>query len=405
MKKSSALIIVASLMLTACGSLAQYASSDNGQQYQDGIYNNTPAFRTRGEKEASKSETQALVEQTKESPIYLFGDKKDTVMIPQDMSATIRYDQKLGGTVVTVGENPYDFSSSWYMGGFYSPWHSWGYSPWRYSRWYDPYRYGSWYYTGWYDPFYYGSWYYDPWYYAGWYDPWYYDRYYYHHYHHGWYDPYWDHHHGGHKPDNNRYFGSRHETGSDRVFTSATSLRSGVSNRTAVSRSDRNSTVAAGSATRTDRILPGRSTAVKTKPASRKAELSSPARVSGSLATAAKPSNPSLGRAGSASRPAAPAVSGSSGVSRPTSSVSRPASQSNHRRPATVTGGTVTRESYSTGSGSSFRGSSSTSGRQSFGSGSPSRSSYSSGSSSSSRSSYSGGSSSSSGRSSFTGRR
>ncbi len=70
MKKSSALfIIAAALTLTACGPLALTASSDNGQQFQDGIYNNTPAFRTKGEKVAAKSETQALIEQTKESPI------------------------------------------------------------------------------------------------------------------------------------------------------------------------------------------------------------------------------------------------------------------------------------------------------------------------------------------------
>jgi methylmalonyl-CoA mutase cobalamin-binding domain/chain len=36
MKKSSALLIAAALILSSCGSVAQFASSDNGQQFQDG---------------------------------------------------------------------------------------------------------------------------------------------------------------------------------------------------------------------------------------------------------------------------------------------------------------------------------------------------------------------------------
>jgi hypothetical protein len=148
MKKSSALLIAVVFILSSCGTVAQLAKSENDQQFQDGIYSNTPAFRTKVEKEEAKSETQALIEKTKESPIYLFGDKKDTVMIPQNMSATIRYDQKIGGTIVTVGENPYDWrydlennygywygpysiGSSWYWSRHYSPWHSWSFAPWR----------------------------------------------------------------------------------------------------------------------------------------------------------------------------------------------------------------------------------------------------------------------------------
>ena len=216
MKKSSALLIAAVLILSSCGTVAQYASSDTDQQFHDGIYSNTPAFRTKVEKEEAKSDTQALIEKTQESPIYLFGDKKDTVMIPKDMSAVIRYDQKLGGTVVTVGENPYDWrfdlennygyyygpysiGSSWYWSRHYNPWYSWSFAPWRYHGWYDPWYYSpSW---GWYDPWYYGgywsSWY-DPWYYGGfWGGGWYYTGYY---PHYGWYDPYWGHHHHHHGP-------------------------------------------------------------------------------------------------------------------------------------------------------------------------------------------------------------
>ena len=46
MKKSSALLIAAVLILSSCGTVAQYASSDSDQQFHDGIYSNTPAFRT-----------------------------------------------------------------------------------------------------------------------------------------------------------------------------------------------------------------------------------------------------------------------------------------------------------------------------------------------------------------------
>ena len=74
MKKSSALLIAAVLILSSCGTVAQYTSSDTDQQFHDGIYSNTPAFRTKVEKEESKSDTQALIEKTQESPFYLFGD-------------------------------------------------------------------------------------------------------------------------------------------------------------------------------------------------------------------------------------------------------------------------------------------------------------------------------------------
>ena len=213
MKKSSVLVIATALLLSSCGMVARYASSDSGQKFQDGIYNSTPDFTSKADKAVSKAETDALVEKTKASRIYLFGEKKDTVMIPENMSARIQYDKELGSTVVTVGENPYDWQnninpwsyytpysigSSWYWSRHYSPWYwdAWSYNPWYY-------RYGGWY-GGWYDPWYYGygGWY-DPWYYGyagwygGWYDPWY--GYMYPHYC-GWYggwDPYWGHHHHG----------------------------------------------------------------------------------------------------------------------------------------------------------------------------------------------------------------
>ena len=297
MKKSSALLIAAALMLTSCGTIAQMADSDSGQQFQDGIYSNTPAFRTKVEKADSKTETQALIEKTKESPIYLFGDKKDTVMIPQDMSATIRYDQKLGSTVVTVGENPYDWrydlennygywygpysiGSSWYWSRHYSPWYSWNFAPWRYHGWYDPWYYGAnW---GWYDPWYYGGYWggwYDPWYYGGywgWYDSWY-------HPHHGWYDPYWGHHHHhhgpGYHPDYHKdvWYGSRHQTGSERVFGSTSSIRGGIGSRSTVSRNESTGRSTA-SVTRTPssgRSAVSRTTVARTTPTTRTDRVSS----------------------------------------------------------------------------------------------------------------------------------
>ena len=146
MKKTSVLLIAAALILSSCGIIAQQASSDEGHRYQDGLYGSTPSFRTKAQKETSQKETAELINRTKASEIYLFGDKKDTIAIPENMSARIQYDQKVGGTVVTVGENPYDWrwdlennygyyygpysiGSSWYWSRHYSPYWSAYYSP------------------------------------------------------------------------------------------------------------------------------------------------------------------------------------------------------------------------------------------------------------------------------------
>lgn len=384
MKKSSALLIAAALMLSSCGTIAQMADSDNGQQFQDGIYSNTPAFRTKTEKAESKTETQALVEKTKASPIYLFGEKKDTVMIPRDMSATIRYDQKLGGTVVTVGENPYDWrydlennygyyygpysiGSSWYWSRHYSPWYSWNFAPWRYHGWYDPWYYGTnW---GWYDPWYYGG------YWGGWYDPWYYP-------HHGWYDPYWGHHHHhhhpGYMPDNHKdvWYGSRHQTGSDRVFGSTSSLRGGIGSRSTVSRNESTGRSTASSVTRTPssgRSSVSRTTAVRTTPSTRTDRV------------AARP-------AGSVAKPTAGTINrGSSGTVNRGTAVS---SQSNHRRPAAVATDRSTSPSYNGTAPSSIGRNSGTVNRSSSYDRSSSSYGRSSSTTSRSSSSYSGGSSS-----------
>ena len=427
MKKSSALLIAAALILSSCGTVAQYASSDNGQKFKDGIYSNTPAFRTKAEKVQSESETQSLVEKTQASAVYLFGDKKDTVMIPDDMSAMIRYDQKLGGTVVTIGENPYDWrydlennygywygpysiGSSWYWSRHYSPWYSWNFAPWRYRGWYDP-----WYYGGFYDPWYYtGYWgWYDPWYYGGFYDPWHY------HYYAGWYggwDPYWGHHHHHHHhgPDGlghhkDVWFGSRHQTGSDRVFGSSSSLRGGIGSRNTVSRNETEGR--ASSVTRAqsstgrlvpDRVAPGgntgRGTAVKSASSNRTSIVRTTPTVRNNEVTASRP----VGRpvASAPGRTTATAASGTS-VSRPVGTVSRqPAAvQSNHRRPVSASSisGTVERgEAVSGSSSGQYRGATSATRSSTFDRGTNSARSSSSfersSSSSSGRSSFSGGS-------------
>ena len=117
------LLIAAALVLSSCGTAAQLASSDNGQQFQDGIYNSSPTFRSKAEKVEELAATDALVEKTKASEIYLLGEKKDTIMVPENFLARIQYDQKLGGTVVTVGENPYDwrFDLENNYGYYYNP--------------------------------------------------------------------------------------------------------------------------------------------------------------------------------------------------------------------------------------------------------------------------------------------
>ena len=164
MKKTSLLLFLAALMLSSCGTAAQWGSSENNQRFQDGIYSNSPSFRSKEEKDQSKTETDALITKTKESAIYLLGEQKDTIMIPENFSARIQYDQKVGGTVVTVGENPYDWrwdleNRYGYFYGPYSVGSSWWWSR-HYSPFYGPYRSPYW-----------SSWHHYPCGYYGYYDP------------------------------------------------------------------------------------------------------------------------------------------------------------------------------------------------------------------------------------------
>ena len=234
MKQTSMLLFAAALMFSSCGIAAYQASSSDGQRFQDGIYSNTPSFRSKTEKEESQAEVKALAQKTKESEIYLFGDKKDTVMIPENFYATIRFDQKVGGTSITVGEypyitdygyyyGPYSIGSSFYWSRHYDPyystfynpyWNSYSYNFWRYHHYYDPWYYSPWHYSGFYDPWYYGS-------HWSCYDPWYH-----HHHHHGWYDPWYGHHHyhgwnpppHHNKPGHNKPGNSKPGSGHDRWY-------------------------------------------------------------------------------------------------------------------------------------------------------------------------------------------
>ena len=112
MKMRTLLMLAAFCMVTSCGTMSRLASTGNGQKFQDGIYGKSPDLISKAEKAEGKAKTEELIAKTKESPIYLFGDRKDTVMIPEDHMATVRYDQKLGSTVVTVTENPYDWRNN-----------------------------------------------------------------------------------------------------------------------------------------------------------------------------------------------------------------------------------------------------------------------------------------------------
>ena len=76
MKKSSVLMIAVILILSSCGTINRLATSAENHKFSDGIYANTPSFRSKTEKVQSRAETDALIEKTKESPIYLFGDRK-----------------------------------------------------------------------------------------------------------------------------------------------------------------------------------------------------------------------------------------------------------------------------------------------------------------------------------------
>ena len=178
----------------------QNFSTASNQQYQDGFYSRPSVAETKTAKIATRSRVDELVEETKNSQIFLKAGETDTLYVPENMSTTLKFNKDEGLTSVTVTNTPaYSlYPDSWYWSNlywntwtrpYYSSWY-WGANPWYYSSIYwDPWYWDSWYYDPWYwgRPGYYWSWYHDPWYYGYWYhDPWYY-----HHYH-SCYDPCWN---------------------------------------------------------------------------------------------------------------------------------------------------------------------------------------------------------------------
>ncbi len=401
MKTRHALIIAAVSVLSSCGTTAKYASSGNGQRFQDGIYESSPGFMTRAEKTELQTGTDVLIAKTKASEIYLFGDIKDTIVIPQNMSATIRYDKENGSTAVTVADNPYDWRNNidpWSVYGSMD--FSWRYSygPWGHPGYWERY-YDPWYYTGWYN----GYWgWYGPWNGYGWYDPWYsYGSWW------GWHDPYclgWHHHYcgwyggwGHHYPgvaiviNDNRWHGNRSMTGSDRVFTSRVSTRGGTGNS---GRSGRSTTVQSSrtgsSMASSARISPVQSRRVSSAAIgqpSRQSATGSQTIVPRTAPQQARPAAQSSGPAANFRRPAAQSSGSGSYVSSGSSSgYSRSTTGSGYSRSSSSSG-----PNYDRSSSSSYSRSSSSS-SQSY--------SRSSSGSSVSRSSSSGGSSGGAGRSS-----
>ncbi len=340
MKKSSLLMIVAAIVLSSCGITTQYTSTTDNSRFQDGIYSSSPSFRSKEERSDSRTKTDALIEETKASQIFLFGEKKDTVVIPQNMSASIRYDKSLASTVVTIGENPYAWENNLDLWSYYTP-YSIG-SSWYWNRW----PYSSWsYYSGWYDPWYYGG-IYDPWYYGGWYgygymSPYHCGWYHHHHHHH--------HYHAGPVHIKDQWHGNRRYTGSDRVFTSRVSTRAGAGTSSRVSRvsSSQTSGRANTSAVTSKRTAPTR---VATSPArasaSRKATVSNHRSPSTSVTRSSSSGTPD--RRTSVRSTSSSSYRGSSS----SSSSYRSSSSSSYR--SSSSSSSSRSSSYSTGSGRSY---------------------------------------------------
>ena len=414
MKKSSVLMIAAALLLSSCGTFTRLASSSEGQKFQDGIYSNAPDLRSKEEKAESKAETDALIAKTKESPIYLSGDQKDTV--------------SLGSPVVTVSENPYDWRNNLNPWSYYSPYtlrYSWHWSsrflgrhmspyyrmsawtfrytdPWYYSwnspwfyGWNDPWLYGwndPWFY-GWNDPWFYGGYWgrwYDPfdyWGAWGWYSPWYYGGYWggwYPHYA-GWYGGFGPHFgyypghgygpglgHGGHFSSHTRYM-PRHETQPDERVSSnngRTTARRGTGTSSSVSRGtvgsgysrsttaskSEGSSVTRRTVTRQNTAVSAGSQAAGSKPAAETGKTTTyrrPAVSSGSGNASNSPSTTRSNGSGSESRGT---ISNSSSTTRSSANYERNNSSSYNRSSSTTTRSS----GFSNGGGSGASGGGST---------------------------------------------
>ena len=112
MKPSLYILIPAMLAIAACGSTASLSS---GQRFNDGIYyaheKEMPVSTAADDKKVND-----LVERTRTSEIYLFGDEKtDTVVIPENKAATINFENSAISSI-TITDDP--FEQAWYSVSF-----------------------------------------------------------------------------------------------------------------------------------------------------------------------------------------------------------------------------------------------------------------------------------------------
>lgn len=306
--RGTILLSAAVLLLSACGTPAEFAATFQG----DGIYGN---FVPQTYQPKSREDFERMAADN------LQNRQRDTLVVLVDESPSWRFGLSFG-----FGPWGWNFGPSWSFG-----WHSRWYDPWYCGGWYDP-----WYYSGWYDP-----WYRSSWYYGGWYDPWYYPYGYYG----GWYDPWYHHHHHNH--------GIWHNQG---TYTPRASTRPGTAGYGPASRS------AAGVMNR-----PGASTSSSPRGAGSR----SGAYIGGDVPRAGYSPTPvstsrsggAIGRSGASST-----VRTSTGASTRTSTQSTRSSGTSTRSSASPTrssssssyGGSSSRSSY--GGGSSYSGGSHSSG-------------------------------------------
>ena len=195
MKSHVFLIASVLLALTSCGTTASLTQAPAQQKYQDGIYYR-PQTLSLDAQAAQLTATDDLIARTKSSAVFVKTvGKVDTLFIPENMSASIKFNHRDSTTTVSLYDD-YDLGW-WRWNTSFSP--RYGYSL------YSPFYIGSyrWYrdmYWGWYDPFWYDPFWYDP--FWGpywsigfgpfWHDPFFYSPYYYAGGPWGWYDPfYW----------------------------------------------------------------------------------------------------------------------------------------------------------------------------------------------------------------------
>ena len=208
MKRHIIITLAALAALTSCVSMTRVAQ-DTSSRYQDGIYY---ALSTSNPvTEVSDTETQALINKTRGSQIFLKNeDKLDTLFIPENMSATLQFNDNNKLSSITLNERS-NWNTYWgysYLGSPFYPYYSsilynpyslrsriyyrdmvwtFGWDPFYYP-WFDPF-----YWDIYYSPYYYSSLYYSPFYYDYWYSPFYYGYYPYYYpsyyglgyYHHG----------------------------------------------------------------------------------------------------------------------------------------------------------------------------------------------------------------------------